>query len=100
MDIAVVCAAAVLSLGNGTTCQDARIALGAVGPTPMRAPRAEAALRGKALTESVIEEASRIASEESRPITDVRGSEEYRREMVRVLTRRGLTQALERARAR
>ncbi len=99
MDIAVVCAAAVLSLADGT-CRDARIALGAVAPTPVRAQRAERALVGQALTERVIEEASRIAAEEARPITDVRGSEEYRREMVRVLTRRGLTQALERARAR
>lgn len=98
MDIAVICGAAVLSLRNGT-CQDARIALGAVAPTPIRAPRAEGVLRGQVLSARVIEEASRIAAEESRPISDVRGSEEYRREMVRVLTRRGLTQAFERARA-
>ncbi len=99
MDIAVVCAAAVLNLTNGT-CQEARIALGAVGPTPLRAPRAEQALRGQAPTEQLIEEASRLAAEEARPIDDVRSTAEYRREMVQVLTRRGLTQALERARAR
>ncbi|MBI3328465.1 MAG: xanthine dehydrogenase family protein subunit M [Nitrospinae bacterium] len=99
MDIAVVCGAAVLSLANGA-CHDVRIALGAVAPTPIRAPWAERALRGQALTERVIEEASRIAAEEARPISDVRSTEEYRREMVRVLTRRGLTQAFERARAR
>jgi carbon-monoxide dehydrogenase medium subunit len=98
MDIAVVCGAAMLQLANGS-CQSARIGLGAVGPTPMRATRAEAALRGQALTEQVIEEASRIASEEARPIDDVRSTAEYRREMVRVLTRRGLRQAMERARA-
>jgi aerobic carbon-monoxide dehydrogenase medium subunit len=98
MDIAVVCGAAMLILANGT-CQNARIALGAVGPTPMRALRAESALRGQPLTEPLIEEAGRIAAEEARPIDDVRSSAEYRREMVSVLTRRGLKQALERARA-
>jgi carbon-monoxide dehydrogenase medium subunit len=99
MDIAVVCGAAMLQVANGT-CQDARIGLGAVGPTPMRAPRSETVLRGQTLTDQVIEEASWIAAEEARPIDDVRSSAEYRREMVRVLTRRGLRQAMERARAR
>jgi CO/xanthine dehydrogenase FAD-binding subunit len=98
MDIAVVCGAAMLHLANGT-CQNARIALGAVGPTPLRATRAEAALQGQTLTDQILEEASRIASEEARPIDDVRSTAEYRREMVRVLTRRGLRQAMERARA-
>jgi aerobic carbon-monoxide dehydrogenase medium subunit len=98
MDIAVVCGAALLQLSNGT-CQNARIALGAVGPTPLRATRAEAALRGQALTEQVIEEAGRLAAEEARPIDDVRSTAEYRREMVRVLTRRCLSQATARARS-
>jgi carbon-monoxide dehydrogenase medium subunit len=98
MDIAVVCGAAMLQLSNGT-CQNVRIALGAVGPTPLRATRAEAALRGQTLSDQVVEDASRIAAEEARPIDDVRSTAEYRREMVRVLTRRGLSQALERARA-
>jgi CO/xanthine dehydrogenase FAD-binding subunit len=98
MDIAVVCGAALLQLSNGT-CQNARIALGAVGPIPLRATRAEAALRGQTLTDQVVEDASRIAAEEARPIDDVRSTAEYRREMVRVLTRRGLSQAMERARA-
>jgi aerobic carbon-monoxide dehydrogenase medium subunit len=98
MDIAVVCGAAMLQLSNGS-CGNARIALGAVGPIPLRATRAEAALQGQMLTDQVIEEASRLASEEARPIDDVRSTAEYRREMVRVLTRRGLRQALERARA-
>lgn len=98
MDIAVVCGAAVLNLTNGT-CQNARISLGAVGPTPLRAVRAEGVLQGQALTDERLEEASRIASEEARPIDDVRGSAEYRREMVHVLTRRGLGYALQRAQA-
>jgi CO/xanthine dehydrogenase FAD-binding subunit len=98
MDIAVVCGAVMLQLSNGT-CQNARIALGAVGPIPLRATRAEAALQGQTLTDQVVEDASRIAAEEARPIDDVRSTAEYRREMVRVLTRRGLSQAIERARA-
>jgi CO/xanthine dehydrogenase FAD-binding subunit len=98
MDIAVVCGAAMLQLSN-SSCQHVRIALGAVGPIPLRATRAEAALQGQMLTDQVIEEASRLASEEARPIDDVRSTAEYRREMVRVLTRRGLRQARERARA-
>jgi carbon-monoxide dehydrogenase medium subunit len=99
MDIAVVCGATVLNLTDGT-CQEARIALGAVGPIPLRAVRAERILQGQALTAQRLEEASRIASEEARPIDDVRGSAAYRREMVYVLTRRGLTQAWERAQTR
>jgi carbon-monoxide dehydrogenase medium subunit len=99
MDIAVVCVAAVLRLANGT-CQDAGIALGSVGPTPLRATRAEQALRGQTLTDRLLDEASRLAAEEARPIDDVRSTAEYRREMVRVLTRRGLAQAVERARGR
>jgi aerobic carbon-monoxide dehydrogenase medium subunit len=98
MDIAVVCGAAMLQLSNGS-CGNARIALGAVGPIPLRATRAEAALQGQMLTDQVIEEASRLASEEARPIDDVRSTAEYRREMVRVLTGRSLRQAMERARA-
>jgi aerobic carbon-monoxide dehydrogenase medium subunit len=98
MDIAVVCGATVLQLRNGA-CENARIALGAVGPTPLRATRAEATLQGQTPTDQVIEEASRLASEEARPIDDVRSTAEYRREMVRVLTRRSLRQAMERARA-
>ncbi len=71
-------------------CSDARIVLGAVASTPMRARQAEEFLRGKELTEERIAEAARIAAEESRPIDDVRGSAWYRREMVEVLTRRQL----------
>jgi carbon-monoxide dehydrogenase medium subunit len=98
MDIAVVCGATMLQMRSGA-CEQARIALGAVGPTPQRAISAEAALRGQTLSDQVKDQARRLASEEARPIDDVRSTAEYRREMVRVLTRRGLRQALERARA-
>jgi CO/xanthine dehydrogenase FAD-binding subunit len=71
-------------------CEDVRIALGAVAPTPMRARRAERVLRGNELTGERIRQAAQMAAEESQPIDDVRGSAWYRREMVEVLTRRQL----------
>jgi len=75
--------------------KEARIALGAVAPTPMRARGAESVLAGKPLTVSAIEAASVKAAEEARPVTDLRASAEYRRELVKVLTRRALRIACE-----
>jgi aerobic carbon-monoxide dehydrogenase medium subunit len=69
-----------------------RIVLGAVAPTPIRARRAEDLLRGKTLTDELVAQAAQAAMEESRPISNVRASAEYRREMVDVLTRRALEQ--------
>ena len=66
----------------------ARIALGAVAPQPIRSYPAEDFLKGKKLTEEVIMEAGRLASESSRPIDDIRGSADYRRKMADVLVRR------------
>ena len=96
VDIAAVGVAALLTLGQDGICKDARIVLGAVAPTPMRATRAEAKIKGKPGKNGVIEEAAEIAAEESRPISDVRCSADYRREMVKVLTRRVLTQCFSR----
>ncbi len=70
----------------------ARIALGSVAPTIVRAAEAEAHLAGKALTDDVIAHAAELAVAASRPISDIRGSAEYRRDMVRVLTARALRQ--------
>ena len=67
----------------------------AVAPTPIRAKKAEALLRGRKIDSALIERAAQAAVEESRPISNVRASAEYRREMVRVLTRRALTQAMD-----
>jgi carbon-monoxide dehydrogenase medium subunit len=91
MDIAVVGVGLRLRLSDGV-CSDARIVLGAVAPTPLRARRAEDELRGGSLDARRIERAAAVASDESKPIDDVRGSAWYRRCMVEVLTRRGLTQ--------
>jgi carbon-monoxide dehydrogenase medium subunit len=96
MDIAVAGVAAVLSFDSGDgVCAEARLALGAVAATPMRAGKAEKALRGRKIDLEVMELAAKIASEEASPITDIRASEAYRRAMVRVLTQRAIKQAYE-----
>ena len=96
MDIAVVGVASFLVISKQKNqCQEARIALGAVAPTPIRVPQAESILTGRVLTEEAIEEAAERAAEAARPISDMRGSAEYRKEIVKVLTRRTLKRALE-----
>ena len=76
---------------------DIRIALGAVAPVPMRAKRAERVLKGKVATDELIKEAGEVASQEAKPISDIRASAEYRKEMVKVMVRRAIKGALERA---
>ena len=97
MDISAVGVASVVSLAADGTCSRARIALGAVAPTPMRAYGAEGRLVGQQPTAPNVAEAARIASQASRPIADVRSGAEYRREMVRVLTERTLQYAADTA---
>jgi len=77
---------------------DARIALGAVGPTPIFAAEASKALIGKKFDDASIENAARLATSVATPIDDMRGTAEYRRHIVGVLTRRVLTIAADRAR--
>jgi carbon-monoxide dehydrogenase medium subunit len=89
MDIAIVGVAAALTFDDGV-CASAKIVLGAVAPTPLRARQAEQALADRPLDEARIREAARLAAEEARPIDDTRASAWYRREMVEVLTRRAL----------
>ena len=96
LDIAVVGVAAQVTLTDGI-CAKARIALAAVAPTPVRAAAAEAALEGKPLTPQQIDRAADLAAESAKPISDQRGSADFRRHLVRVLTRRTLTTALARA---
>jgi carbon-monoxide dehydrogenase medium subunit len=87
--ISIIDVAVVLNM-DADTVKSAAIALGAVAPTIIRAPEAEAYLVGKPLTDEVFEEAARITMESCKPIDDIRGSAAYRREMVRVCTLRGL----------
>lgn len=91
MDISVVCVALRLELGEDGVCQQARVVLGAVAPTPLRARQTEALLRGSALSAEQMREAARSAAAESRPIDDAKGSAWYRRRMVEVLVQRGLS---------
>ncbi len=98
LDIAVVGVASQLTLTDGV-CGKARIALAAVAPTPVHATAAERALEGKPVTPEAIERAAQLAVEAARPINDQRGSADFRRHLVRVLTRRTLTTALARASA-
>ena len=94
MDIAVVGVGAFLVLSpQGDTIQNARIALGAMAPTPIRALQAEAVLTGKAPTQDLMEEAAEWSVEAVQPISDERGSAEYRIRLAKVLTRRTLVRA-------
>ena len=96
LDIAVVGVASQVTLSDGV-CRKARIALAAVAPTPIRATAAERALEGQPPTAQLIARAAQLAVEAARPISDQRGSADFRRHLVGVLTRRTLTTALERA---
>jgi carbon-monoxide dehydrogenase medium subunit len=98
LDIAVVGVASQLTLSDGI-CKKARIALAAVAPVPLRATEAERALEGQAVTPERIAQAAELAVQAARPISDQRGSADFRRHLVRTLTRRTLTIALERANA-
>ena len=93
MDIAMVGVAVIITPDAGrNSIQDVRIGLGAVAPTPIRAPKTEALLRGKPLTAALLKEAGALAASEASPISDQRSSAENRRWIVEALTRRGLAQ--------
>jgi len=96
VDIAGVCVSAMVRL-NEERCEEVRVVLGAVAPTPMRARKTEELLKRKRLSDELIEKAGILASEESKPISDMRASAEYRKKMVAVLTTRALVEATERA---
>ncbi len=97
MDLAIVGVAAAVAAVDGK-CGNVRIGLGAVAPTPLRAKKAERMLKGSVFDDRLVEQAAEAAAAESRPITDVRASLEYRRDIVRVLTRRALNQSWSEAR--
>ena len=99
MDIAVAGVAVAVTLdAKGETIESARIALAAVGPTPILAKAAGDSLAGKAATPETIQVAADLAITASNPIDDMRGSVDQRRHLVGVLTKRVLTKAIERAR--
>lgn len=100
MDIAVVGAGASVTLDESRTrIQSARIALGAVAPTPLFVAEAGEALAGQPISPEAIERAAQIAQAAAKPITDMRGTAEYRKHLSAVLTRRTLEKAIARAKA-
>jgi aerobic carbon-monoxide dehydrogenase medium subunit len=96
-DFATAAVAVQLTLGADGACQHAGIGLTNVGATPIKAVKAEGALLGRRLDEATITQAAQSAAAEADPSEDLRGSVEYKRDLVRVLTTRALARALQRA---
>lgn len=93
-DLATVGVAVSVTLGAGDSCQDIRIVLGASAPTPMRPKKAEAVLKGKKITDALLAQAGETAATEADPISDIYASEEYRRELIKVLVPRLTREAM------
>jgi len=93
VDIAAVNIGALVTLDGDGNCKTVRVSMGAVGPTPLRAGKAEAFLVGKPADDDNLAEAGRLAAEDASPISDVRASKEYRKLMVEVLSKRALAEA-------
>lgn len=96
-DFATAAVAAQVTLRADGACERGGIGLTNVGDTPIKAGKAERFLIGKRLDEGTIKEAARLAAEQSQPRADLRGSEDYKRDLVRVLCGRALRRAVERA---
>ena len=96
-DFATAASAVQLTLDNSGAVQKIGIGLTNVGPTPIKASKAEDALRGKKPDDSVITQATQLAAEQAQPSSDLRGPEEYKRGLVKELTGRAIKRALERA---
>ena len=97
-DIAKISVAAAIVVQQGI-CQEARIGIGAAAPTVFRAEKAEALCIGQRMTPEIIRRAAEVAAGETKPITDLRSTAEYRREMARVLVKRALEKAWEMGKA-
>jgi len=97
-DLAVVSVAVYLILDpdDQDLCQDIRIVMGSVGPTPLRSKKGENLLKGKTITGTLIEEAARLSAEDAQPTSDINGSEQYKRDLVQVLVSRSIKKALSR----
>ncbi len=86
-------AAVYLSLDGGRGCTEIRIALGGVAPKPVRAKKAEEMLRGKELSDALIQKATEAVSDDISPIPDIVASDEYKDKIARVLVRRMIKEA-------
>ena len=96
-DFATAAVAAQLTLDSSGTCQQVGMGLTNVGPTPVKARKAEAFLRGKKPDEGNIRQAAQLASDEAQPSSDLRGPAEYKKGLVKELAFRALSRAVERA---
>ena len=96
-DFATAAVAAQLTLDKSGTCQQVGVGLTNVGPTPVKARKAEAFLRGKKPDEGNIRQAAQLASDEAQPSSDLRGPAEYKKGLVKELAFRALSRAVERA---
>jgi carbon-monoxide dehydrogenase medium subunit len=88
MEIAIVNVCVTMAADEHKRCSGIRIALGAVAPTPIRAKKAESILKDKRVTPDLIQKCADVAVEEIKPISDIRASAEYRKEMVRFLVKK------------
>lgn len=95
-DFAIVGVATLLFMEDGGVCKEARIALGGVAPTPVRAEEAEELLSGQVITDELIKAAGEEAAEATETEPDYHASAEYRKDMARVFVQRGLREALSR----
>ena len=93
-DLSLASVAVRLTMDKDNTCRDVRIALGAVAPTPLRAKGAEALLSGKEPKDELLKQVAARASEEIKPISDIRASAEYRRTLSRVIVELALREAI------
>ncbi len=89
MDLAVASVAVLLEM-DGNQCSRARLAAGSVAPVPLRLHEVEALLKGSAVSEEILDRAQKIAAETVSPITDIRATEAYRRQIVGVYVRRAI----------
>ncbi|MGA9771495.1 MAG: xanthine dehydrogenase family protein subunit M [Blastocatellia bacterium] len=96
-DYATAGVAVQVTLDGAGSCQRAGVGLTNVGFMPLKASQTEAFLKGKLIDDAVIKQASEIAAGEAQPFDDIRGSADYKRDIVRVLTVRALKRALARA---
>jgi aerobic carbon-monoxide dehydrogenase medium subunit len=98
-DLAVASVAVYLILDphKKDLCKDIRIAMGSVGPTPLRSRKGEDLLRGQTITESVMDDVARACVEDAQPTSDMNGTEEYKRQILHVLVKRTIDKAVARA---
>ena len=96
-DQGIVGVASTVVIDQNGACKDARIVLGNSGVTPIRAKNAEKILRGKGLDDGLIAEAAEAAARDADPVSDIHASEEFRRHLIRVLTKRMVKQAWDQA---